>query len=37
MAGKRLVSLAALLVEILDMEEEAAEEVQVITEVTLNL
>ena len=39
MAGKSLVSLAALLVEILDMTEEGGEggEVQVITEVTLNL
>ena len=43
MAGKSLVSLAALLVEILDMREEGGEggeeeeEVQVITLVTLNL
>ena len=35
MAGKSLVSLAALLVEILDMRGEG--EVQVITLVTLNL
>ena len=40
MASKSLVSIAALLVEILDMGEEAEEaegEVQVITLVTLNL
>ena len=39
MAGKSLVSIAALLVEILDMgaEAEEAEGVQVITLVTLNL
>ena len=38
MAGKSLVSLAAILVEILDMTgEEGEEEVQVITLVTLNL
>ena len=42
MAGKSLVSIAALLVEILDMIEEGeggeeGEGVQVITEVTLNL
>ena len=38
MAGKSLVSLAALLFQILDMTEgEGEEEVQVITLVTLNL
>ena len=37
MAGKSLVSLAALLVEILDMTGEEEGEVQVITEVTINL
>ena len=37
MAGKSLVSLAALLVEILDMRAEGEGEVQVITLVTLNL